>query len=134
MFRHILVPVDFTRKNLAALKAAATLAKGRSTRVTLLHVIEKVDYLSSRELKRFYSKLEENAKKKITRTGDVFDGIEIDQRIVYGKRAEEIVRYAAQNEVDLVILTSHRVMRGSGFGGVSHTVAILSPCSVLLVK
>ncbi len=42
-FQHILVPLDFTEKNLAALNIAFDLAIANHARVTLLHIIEPLN-------------------------------------------------------------------------------------------
>jgi nucleotide-binding universal stress UspA family protein len=57
--------------------------------------------------------------------------------IVRGRRAEEIVKYAAANEVDLIVLASHRVNPSAvdrDWGTISYKVGILAQCPVLLVK
>jgi nucleotide-binding universal stress UspA family protein len=41
--RHILVPLDFTAKNQAALEIARELASQNKASVTLLHVIETIE-------------------------------------------------------------------------------------------
>ena len=56
---------------------------------------------------------------------------------MYGNRAQEIVRYAMEAGVDLIVLTSHRIDlqdSSAGWGTVSYKVGILSQCPVLLVK
>jgi nucleotide-binding universal stress UspA family protein len=56
---------------------------------------------------------------------------------VFGSRAHEIVRYATEVGVDLIVLTSHRIdlhHPSAGWGTVSYKVGILSQCPVLLVK
>jgi nucleotide-binding universal stress UspA family protein len=56
---------------------------------------------------------------------------------VYGRRAGEIVQYAAANEVDLIVLASHRVNPSRiarDWGTISYKVGILAQCPVLLVK
>ena len=52
-------------------------------------------------------------------------------------RQPEILRYAAQEKVDLVVLTSHRIDPANPearWGTLSHKVGLLAPCPVLLVK
>jgi hypothetical protein len=53
---------------------------------------------------------------------------------VYGKRGEEIIRAAVQEEVDLIILSSHKVDAAQSWGTLSYKIAVLSPYPVLLVK
>jgi universal stress protein A len=59
------------------------------------------------------------------------------QELVYGDRAEEIVRFASANQVDLIVLASHRVKPtavGRDWGAISYRVGLLAQCPVLLVK
>ncbi len=135
MFQNILVPVDFTSKNLRALQFALKLAAQNKGKITLLHVIEPVEYIPPGELKEFYKKLERNAQSKmkvlIKRS---LKNVPVERIILYGKRAAEIAKYAATRKIDLIVLSSHRIQPGSGVGTVSYTAAVLSPKPVLLVK
>ncbi|MBS0262845.1 MAG: universal stress protein, partial [Planctomycetes bacterium] len=57
-FKNILVPVDFTEKNLAAVDIAFEMAVSNHARVTLLHVIETLDGGVDDDLEQFYRRLE----------------------------------------------------------------------------
>jgi nucleotide-binding universal stress UspA family protein len=136
MYKRILIPVDFTDKNLAALDEVYQLAKWGHGKVTLLHVIEKVENIPARELKKFYQTLEKNARQKIREYAKTFAAHEIPvtEKILYGKRSEEIIRCAADEEFDLIVVSSHKVSAPRNWSTLSYQVAILSPCAVLLVK
>ncbi len=57
--------------------------------------------------------------------------------VIYGKRAGEIVKFAAKQSVDLIVMSSHKPNLNNpsrDFGTISHRVAIIAPCAVLLVK
>jgi len=74
-------------------------------------VIEAIPGLSLKEVKPFYERLEKNARKAmeaVARRANE-DAPAAGRVLVYGRRAEEIVKYAAENEVDLIVLASHRV-------------------------
>jgi universal stress protein A len=61
----------------------------------------------------------------------------VEPQVVYGNRTRETVRYAEQNQVDLIIMKSHKVDledRAQGWGTISYKVSILAQCPVLLVK
>jgi universal stress protein A len=138
-FRHILVPTDLTERTEKALELAGQLASNAAARVTLLHVIETIPGLSLEEVKPLYDRLERNARKVMAsltrRAGD--EGPAVAPVIVEGRRAEEIVKYAAANEVDLIVLASHRVKPSRvdrDWGTMSYKVGILAQCPVLLVK
>ncbi len=139
MFKRILVPLDFSSKNAAALETALDLARQNGSRIFLLHVIEPVDYIPAVELKSFYRELERaaKAKMKILAKKHVDGDIPMQQDLIYGHRARKIVEHARDQEIDLIVLSSHKVNPddpAKSWGTLSHKVAILSQCPVLLVK
>lgn len=142
MFRNILVPVDFTLKNEAALNTALDLARGPGdgvAKVTLLHVIETIEHVEFDEMKDFYRGLETRAAAKLFGMEERFKSaaIPVYHDILYGKRAEAIVRHAEELEVDLIVLSSHKVDRDHpalSVGTISYRIAIVARCPVLLVK
>ena len=146
MFQKILVPVDFTDKNEAALTSAAEIAGrargdegGNGAEITLLHVIETIEHIDFEEMADFYRGLETRAAAKLFALEERLkkDGSAVRHDLIYGKRAETIVRYAEDHAMDLVILSSHQVDRehpALGWGTISYRVAIVVRCPVLLVK
>ena len=139
MFHNILVPVDFTLKNESALNTALDLVRGKEARVTLLHVIETIEHVEFDEMADFYRGLETRAAAKLYGLEERFKEalVPVYHDIVYGKRAETIVHYAEEREVDLIVLSSHQVDRDHpalGAGAISYRIAIVARCPVLLVK
>ena len=145
MFANILVPVDLTPKNRRAVTTAVELARQSGGAVTLFHVIETID-LPEEELEDFYRRLEKKAAAGMnelavlaasTDPAPDTDGVTIHQLTAYGDRAREVVRQAEEGSSDLIILSSHRFNPddpGHNWATISHKVAILSQCPVLLVK
>jgi universal stress protein A len=138
MFQRILVPVDLTQKNTHAVETARDLAAESGGTVTLLHVIETLD-LPFEELEGFYARLEEKARRAMEEMAKPLQeaGLSFARRVSYGRRAEEIVEFAAEEDSDLIILSSHRIdleNPGSSWTTLSYKVAILAQCPVLLVK
>ena len=137
MFESILVPVDFTEKNQAAIKIALDLAKISRGKITLLHVIEQVDLVPQKELTEFYKKLNKDAEDNMSALlSSIGAAYAIETVVLLGKRAKEIVTWAADSQIDLIIMNSHKVdtSRLEDWGSISYKVAILSACPVLLVK
>jgi nucleotide-binding universal stress UspA family protein len=140
MFRKLLVPVDFTEKNEAALSSAAEIASGsEGAQVTLLHVIETIEHIEFEEMADFYRGLEARAAARLFQMEEKLKaaGVRVRHEVVYGKRAETIVRYAEEHGTDLMILSSHKVDRDHpalGIGTISYRIAIVARCPVLLVK
>jgi nucleotide-binding universal stress UspA family protein len=137
VFRRILVPVDFTKKNSRAVRMAARLASERGAEVRLLHVIERVDAGEPQALSGFYRKLESNARQKMKELLAATGASQARAEILYGNRVNEILRYASEKKVDLIVMSSHRLALkhpGENWGTISYKVGILSRCPVLLVK
>jgi nucleotide-binding universal stress UspA family protein len=143
MFRKILVPVDFTDKNEPAFEAAQQTAlhpdSEQRGEIELLHVIETIEHIGFEEMADFYRGLETRAAAKLFALEERFRGAGIKTRseILYGKRAETIIRHAEDREIDLVVLSSHKVDRDHpalGLGTISYRIAIVARCPVLLVK
>jgi nucleotide-binding universal stress UspA family protein len=109
-FQHILVPVDFTEKNLTALDLAFDLAAVNRARVTLLHVIETIEGDLDAEVEQFYAKLQERADSELERLSQRFvaAGLAVDRKTRYGKRLIEIVNDIIERKADLVVMSSHK--------------------------
>ncbi len=139
MFDRILVPVDFSEANQSSLTAVSQLARPGATRVALLHVIEVVRNISFEELKSFYSGMEKKARAELgVMTGRLKEeGIDVESEITYGRRDQEILRFASEFGSDLIVLSSHQFNPESpvtSWGTISHKVSLISPCPVLLTK
>jgi len=139
MFKHILVPTDLTDSTFEALNIAVKMALHEQSQVTLLHIIETIADAQFEEFEDFYLKLKRRAQKKMELMLDRYQQelLSINREITYGKRVNEIVKFADQNAIDLIVLTSHRIEvteSSKGWGTISYKVGILSPCPVMLVK
>ena len=141
MFRKILVPIDFTEKNATAIALACELAQQTRGELTLLHVIETIEDEEEpdEETQRFYSRLESEARQRLDEATEGLAAGPFARRseIIFGSRARAIVDYAREQGHDLILLSSRRVdaeRPGPEWISISHKVAILAPCPVLLVK
>ena len=140
MFTHILVPLDLTARNLRAVEVARQIAGPRGARVTLLHVIQRLEGIPVRELRDFYARLQKRAQTRLRFAAQRLarDRIEASQMVFIGSPVRDIVRHAAANRVDLIVMSSHAVRQPAssrdGFGTTSYRVALLCPCPILLVK
>jgi len=138
MFDTVLVPVDLTPKNRRAVEVARDLAARVGSEVVLLHVIETLD-LPFEELEDFYERLQDRAMAQMEPLIEILatSDVPVSSHIVFGKRAERVLTFARDHEVDLMVLDSHRVRpgeAGKGTGTLSYQMAILAECPVLLVK
>jgi len=139
MFKKILLPVDLADKHGPALDTAADLAKQSGGEIVLLHVIEVIAGLAMEEEKDFYSRLKKTASGHLARVGKHLEHRKVPWRaeVLCGHRGPEVVRFAAETGVDLIVLTSPRLdpsNPGTGWGSLSFKISVMSACAVLLVK
>lgn len=137
MFKNILVPTDLSGKIKKALDVAVTLSSTDETTITLLHVIESIE--GDDDFQDFYEKLRKRAQKEMDKIAAEFEnvGLIIDRKVLIGKRVQEIIRFASETAIDLIILSSHRIENfetGEGWATISYKVGILAACPVMMVK
>ena len=147
MFDRVLVPTDGSE---AAEKAAPYAAKLASTFDATLHVMYVVDTeaisqtLGSEQVDRIEAgqfgemrELHEDAAGAIDRIREhtEVEGIAIDPVIDAGVPHEAIVRFAEDNDVDLVVMTSQgrQGVRRALLGSVTERVARITTTPVLVV-
>jgi nucleotide-binding universal stress UspA family protein len=138
MFKNILVPTDLTEKSRKALEIALAIRAKDSANITLLHVIETIED-SDEEFHDFYEKLRDRAyramKKVVGRLNP--ETCTMHQEVVFGNRVKEIVHYALEKDIDLIVMASHPIDQGepqAGWATISYRVGILSHCPVMMVK
>jgi nucleotide-binding universal stress UspA family protein len=139
VFKNILVPTDFSDEDSHALDIAVKLCSAKGAKIFLLHVIEVIANTTFEEFKDFYTKLERKAFKDLNEMSEAFQERQIDivPDVIYGNRAQEILRFAHENQIDLIVMKSHRIDvedRAQGWGTISYRVGILAQCPVMLVK
>jgi universal stress protein F len=130
VFKKILVPVDLSDTHQQAIEIVAQLANEGGGQVTLLHVVEVIPGLWVEEERDFYDRIEAAARDHLTRLGRQLEEMHVPRReeIIFGNRAEEIVRYAMEMGIELIVLSSHRIdlkNPGAGWGTLSYKIGIL---------
>lgn len=138
-FQHILIPLDFSEKNLEALNIAFDLAVVNRARVTLLHVVEQISGEADKELAAFYGRLRARAETELEARSQRFEevGILVDCKIRIGHRLHEIVTDSIERRADLIVLSSHKPDLNrplQTWATLSYQVSVLCQCPVLLVK
>jgi nucleotide-binding universal stress UspA family protein len=120
--RSILVPVDFSRPSLKALKYAAAFAERFDAKITLLHVVEPLglpDFAATSPLVIESEKLVRMAEDKLRGLPDRCDVAKaiVEKTLVRtGKAYHEIVEAARTLKVDLIIIATN------GNTGIKHVL------------
>ncbi len=143
--RKILVPTDFSGCANYAFPYAAAIARATRATIVCVHVVESivpaVGYSGLAEpmpIADISEQLEDSAERELPQLAecDEFDGLEVQEVIVHGDPAAEIVRVAGEREVDLIVVSSHG-RTGLGriiFGSTAEAVVRHALCPVLVVK
>jgi nucleotide-binding universal stress UspA family protein len=147
MFKRILVPLDGSMHSVGAAEIAIELCRTYGTDLTLLHVTPKLDlpdnlkgYMKAEQLTRQDLLAVNNAAKRVI--ADVKSKAEArgikKVKVIYreGKPARSIVAYAAIARIDAIIMGSRGLSEFESMllGSVSHKVASLAKCTVMIVK
>ncbi len=143
--KKILVPTDFTRESDRALSEAVDIAKAFRSKVLLIHVDRRiqevgVDMALSPELVKELSEQDTEAARAKMRAQVRRIALETDVVVQmaerHGTTHEEILRYAQENEVDLIVLDPHAkkgLLKTLLRGGVTDKVAQKALCPVLIL-
>lgn len=143
--RTILLPTDFSECASFALSYATSLARQFEARIICVHVIEPVvpavGYTGITEplpVADISEQLEDSAERELPKVAEQEEcaGLDIEEVIVHGDSASEIVRVAKERGVDLIVIASHG-RTGLGrilFGSTAESVVRHAPCPVLVVK
>jgi nucleotide-binding universal stress UspA family protein len=138
----ILFPTDFSNSNEAAFCYAQRLAAETGALLYIAHVDDLGDFNpdAAKAEVLYSSPLGGNdrreVRERLRNIRPTLDGVVFKHRYFRGLPAAEIIRFAQQENVDLIIMASHgrtglsRLLMGS----VAELVMRKSPCPVLVVK
>jgi nucleotide-binding universal stress UspA family protein len=143
--RQILFPTDFSGWANYALPYAAAIAHATGAAILCLHVVEPivpaVGYTGLAEpmpIADIADQLEDSAERELPKLAECEEcaGLNVEDLIVHGDPAAEIVRVADERKVDLIVISSHG-RTGLGriiFGSTAEAVVRHAHCPVLVVK
>jgi len=139
--KQILVPVDFSDTSKLAMKYAAEFAHKFKAELHIIHAVEPVVYASEPfapiNTGEIQVAQERMARDEIAKWHRSFipDEIKTHEDVMIGKAYTEIIRYAQEHKIDVIIIGTHG---RSGFdhfllGSTAEKVVRKSPCPVLTV-
>ncbi len=138
MFERILVPLDGSQLSTCSLPHAVAMAQASGATITLLHVMERqahnaaispVDWQLRKTEAQTY--LDEISNQLAT-----FTTVERQNVLLEGRVADRILEYAQQEEIDLVVLSSHGQggINGWNVSSIAQKVIHRIGTSILLVR
>lgn len=139
--KNILVPVDFSDSGDAAMAYAVSLAKEYDAELHVVHVFEPPSTYVDGGFAGTpiptniptVDQQEEEAKLELIIPSE---DVKFQRKFVIGSPKDELVKYAKDNSIDLVVMGTHghtgltRLLMGS----VAEAVVRRSPCPVLTIK
>jgi len=143
--RRILLPTDFSGCANFALPYAAEIARAAGATIVCVHVVETITpavgfsgLAEPMPIADISEQLEDSAERELPQLAgcDEFNGLNVEEVIVHGDAAAEIVRVANEQKVDLIVVSSHG-RTGLGrmiFGSTAEAVVRHAGCPVLVVK
>ena len=151
MIAKILVPHDGTEISNRAFGRAIEFAKAFNTEILLLHVIQDIPVPSSlllgndriliskakrsiaKELEKGWNKM---VQEKIIDKMPKDEKIKVRSEIIVGSPADEIIRFASANKIDMIIVGSRRletISKIKALGSVARKVSEAAECPVMII-
>ena len=143
--KKILLPTDFSGCANYALPYATAIARATNAQIICVHVVEPVvpavgytGLADPMPIADISEQLEDSAERQLPKLAECEEcsGLNVEEVIVHGDAAAEIVRVASEEEVDLIVISSHG-RTGFGriiFGSTAESVVRHASCPVLVVK
>jgi universal stress protein A len=142
IIRNILVSTDFSDFSAAAVEYASSFALLYGAKIHLVHVIESGSVVGAPNVElnttALANELESSAQEEMRKFvyWKLKNNTNLEQVILHGEPHREIVSYAQENEIDLIVIATHgrtglaHILMGS----VAEKIVRLSPIPVLAVK
>jgi nucleotide-binding universal stress UspA family protein len=146
-FRRVLCGVDFSACSLSALEYARSLAAESDASLLVVHALEwpwdeppapafdELPAVEQAALRAFRRRREQEASERLAAVAGVGDGCQILARVVHGKAYAAVLRVAADEHADLIVLG----IGGRGgadralFGSTTNHVVRRATCPVLTI-
>ncbi len=139
-YQHILCAVDLSAENAAVFSRAAELATHYHAQLSLLHVVEYIPVDLGNELvlpqqQEIVQQLIAQAEKTLANLVGKSMHIQVKSLVVQGSIKSEIIEYAKNAGVDLIVIGRHgRHGLSRLLGSVANAVQHHAPCDILTVR
>lgn len=137
--KRILVPTDFSEHSDKAIRYGAELASKFGAELHLIHTIESTPIMYGEGAyfpPETEAEIEASARKQLEAVEVPAEGVTVKREVVPGHPFVEIIRYAREHDIGLIVIGTH----GRGaiahmlLGSVAEKVVRKAPCPVLTVR
>ena len=137
--KKILVPVDFSENSKKILAAAGYFSGKCEARLHAVFVVQSFDdysgfFVPHMPVAKFEEEMVQAAEQKME---SFLTGMkDIKAKVLVGDVAEEIIRHAEENGMDMIVMGTHgyKGLEKVMFGSVAEKVVRSSPCPVLTIN
>ncbi|HUX15286.1 MAG TPA: universal stress protein, partial [Phycisphaerae bacterium] len=134
----LLVPTDFSEDSEQAARYAVELAKRFQAEIHCIHVVDipadllsTSDYYMTGPSEQFIDQIREESKKNLEGFAEKnLEGAQVQTAFLEGSPFVEIIRYARDQQIDLVVIATHgrTGLKHVLFGSVAEKVVRKAPC------
>ena len=144
--KNILCPTDFSEPSYEALKAADELATHFSATLYIINTVPLVPIVEAPigvesaafNVASYQQELEAQAQRSLKNALDqrITKGVKVVTEVLIGNAAGEIIRYAADKNMDLIVIATHGLSGWRRFisGSVTEQIVRQAPCPVLTIR
>ena len=142
--KKILCTTDFSEASFEALKYAISLARSTQSKLILMYVVNQKMFSEGLSLARVSSpealgkEMADEARRRLKMLipADERDGIDCETNIRSGNPAQEVIRYAKENNIDMIVIgtAGHSGVERMMFGSTAEKVVRGAHCPVLSVR
>jgi universal stress protein A len=139
-FKTILVATDFEDAANLALEYASVLARRFNASLRIVHVVETpmipANEFGIPDVARVAARAIELGKARLATALTTVSGDQVIGQVLVGHPAQKLVEYAADHDVDLIVMGTHGRGAVAHFfmGSVAERVVRTAPCPVLTVR
>jgi nucleotide-binding universal stress UspA family protein len=139
LFERILIATDGSEKNRAALDEALLIARTCNALVYAVYVIDARAIASAAgdiPLGDTYRMYQAEAEGALSRVRDRAGELKVETSVLEGNPAAEVVRFAAENSIDLIVIATQgkKGLERLLLGSVAEEIIRSAHCKVLVVK
>ena len=137
--KNVLVPVDFSENSKKILEAAGYFSGKCQARLHVVFVVQSFDdysgfFVPHMPVAKFEEEMVQAAEQKMENF--LAGQKDIEEKVLVGDVAEEIIRHAEESGMDLIVMGTHgyKGLEKVMFGSVAEKVVRSSPCPVLTIN
>jgi len=139
LFEKILIATDGSDRNKAAVEEALQIGRVCGSIVVAAYVMDLSAFESASAdvvIRDTWTVIQREADATLARVRILAEGVNLETVTLEGKPAPEIVKYAAENGIDLIVIGTQgkRGLERLLLGSVAEQVIRSAPCKVLIVK